>query len=71
MRASRDFRSLARWLVGLLLAFLILLPLPAGRAQDYDVDLALVLAVDCSFSVDSREFRLQMEGLAKPSAGPK
>jgi Protein of unknown function (DUF1194) len=38
---------------------------PALRAQDYDVDLALVLAVDCSFSVDSNEFRLQMEGLGK------
>lgn len=63
MTASRDFRSFARWLTGIALAFLILSPLPAGRAQDYDVDLALVLAVDCSFSVDSREFRLQMQGL--------
>jgi hypothetical protein len=31
--------------------------------QTSDVDLALVLAVDCSFSVDAVEFRLQMEGL--------
>ena len=30
-----------------------------------DVDLALVLAIDCSFSVDATEFRLQMEGLGK------
>jgi hypothetical protein len=29
------------------------------------VDVALVLAIDCSFSVDSFEFRLQMEGLGR------
>jgi hypothetical protein len=34
-----------------------------GRAEDIEVDLALVLAVDCSYSVDEREFRLQMEGM--------
>jgi uncharacterized protein DUF1194 len=34
-------------------------------AQDHDVDLALVLAIDCSFSVDANEFRLQMEGLGR------
>ena len=28
-----------------------------GRAQDYEVDLALVLAIDCSFSVDSARIR--------------
>jgi Protein of unknown function (DUF1194) len=38
---------------------------PAPRAQGFDVDLALVLAIDCSFSVDSNEFRLQMEGLGR------
>ncbi|CAN5444518.1 DUF1194 domain-containing protein [soil metagenome] len=32
-------------------------------AQEPQVDLALVLAIDCSFSVDSSEFRLQMQGL--------
>ncbi len=35
------------------------------RSQDADVDLALVLAIDCSFSVDANEFRLQMEGLGR------
>ena len=59
----QDFRALADcrccWAIG------ILLPLPAGRAEDFDVDLALVLAVDCSFSVDAREFDLQMEGLGR------
>ena len=39
-----------------------LLPLQP-HAQDTEVDLALVLAIDCSFSVDSIEFRQQMEGL--------
>ncbi|MCB1378513.1 MAG: DUF1194 domain-containing protein [Alphaproteobacteria bacterium] len=38
---------------------------PAGQGEDYEVDLALVLAIDCSFSVDAREFRLQMEGLGR------
>ncbi|MGB7205676.1 MAG: DUF1194 domain-containing protein [Anderseniella sp.] len=28
-----------------------------------EVDLILVLAVDCSYSVDAREFRLQMDGI--------
>ena len=47
------------------LAFAIALALPPanGTAQDQEVDLALVLAIDCSFSVDFSEFRLQMEGL--------
>jgi len=36
---------------------------PAVGAQDI-VDLALVLAVDSSYSVDTTEYRLQMEGLA-------
>lgn len=34
-------------------------------------DLALVLAIDCSFSVDFREFRLQMEGLARAFQDPE
>ena len=38
--------------------------------QEPDVDLALVLAVDCSFSVDSREFRQQMEGLGEAFTSP-
>ncbi len=32
-------------------------------AQTAPVDLALVLAVDCSFSVNGAEFRLQMQGM--------
>ena len=32
--------------------------------NDFTVDVALVLAVDCSSSVDGTDFRLQMEGIA-------
>jgi len=59
----------SRWLLRAVaaLGFFVLpgLVQPAGRAQDYDVDLALVLAIDCSFSVDAGEFQLQMEGLGR------
>lgn len=65
MAASRGFQHVACWLAGLALSFCLLLPLPAGRADDYDVDLALVLAIDCSFSVDAHEFAVQMRGLAQ------
>lgn len=65
MPASRGFRLIACWLLGLAVSFCLLLPLPAGRAQTEEVDLALVLAIDCSFSVDSREFAVQMEGLGR------
>ena len=47
------------------------MPLPVGQGADFDVDLALVLAIDCSFSVDSREFRLQMEGLGRAFQRPE
>lgn len=36
---------------------------PVAIPQAVEVDLALVLAIDCSFSVDSAEFRQQMQGL--------
>lgn len=42
---------------------ILLALLPAGRAAACDV--ALVLAVDVSGSVDAGEFRIQMEGLAE------
>ena len=45
-------------------------PLPKTFAQTYEVDLALVLAVDCSFSVDLSEFALQMEGLGQAFRHP-
>ena len=65
MPVSRGFQSFARWLAALVLGAGLMLPLAPGRAEDFDVDLALVLAVDCSFSVDAREFALQMEGLGR------
>jgi hypothetical protein len=34
-------------------------------AQGVQTDMALVLAIDCSFSVDAQEFRLQMEGVGR------
>jgi hypothetical protein len=46
-------------------------PSPVTRAQDAEVDLALVLAVDCSFSVDFREFALQMRGLGEAFRKPE
>jgi hypothetical protein len=42
-----------------------------AAAQAIDVDLALVLAVDCSWSVDAYEFRLQMQGLAAAFRRPE
>lgn len=65
MAASRGFRLVACWLLGLAVSLCFLMPLPAGRADDYEVDLALVLAIDCSFSVDSHEFAVQMRGLGQ------
>ncbi|MGR3760438.1 DUF1194 domain-containing protein [Roseobacteraceae bacterium NS-SX3] len=44
----------------LILAFLVLLPRLAAAC-----DLALVLAVDVSGSVDAKEYRIQMDGLAE------
>ena len=52
---------------------LLALTAPSSRiqAEDYEVDLALVLAVDCSFSVDFTEFALQMEGLGEAFRQPE
>jgi len=73
--AGPGFRTSARRRAALLLTgFLLLglgLPFGAGRAQQQDVDLALILAVDCSYSVDSREFLLQMQGLAQAFLSPE
>lgn len=55
---------------GLALLFMLALPKSVGGAQDFDVDLALVLAIDCSFSVDANEFQLQMEGLGRALLRP-
>ena len=49
-----------------LAAGLVLAPLPAAACA-----LELILAVDVSGSIDTREFRLQMEGLAAAFESPK
>ena len=54
-----------------LLLLALATPSPVTRAQDAEVDLALVLAVDCSFSVDFREFALQMRGLGEAFRKPE
>lgn len=58
-----------------LLAGLFCLAQPAPEralsAQPAIVDLALVLAVDCSYSVDAREYVLQMRGLAEAFRKPE
>jgi Protein of unknown function (DUF1194) len=61
-----------KWFSRLVLAAAFGACLEASRAQDGGkVDLALVLAIDCSFSVDSAEFRLQMEGLGQAFMRPE
>ncbi len=54
-----------RWIAhGLLVLGLTSLCFSPTLAEDLPVDLELVLAVDSSSSVDSREFTLQVEGMA-------
>lgn len=50
-------------LSGLLLALAGLAPHAAAQANR--VDIALVLAFDCSYSVDAREYELQRKGMAR------
>lgn len=49
---------------------LLLLARPAANGQNPDVDLALVLAIDCSDSVDDAEYRQQLDGLARAFRNP-
>ncbi len=66
-----------RWpgLIGCLFFVLaVTAPLSVRWAQGQSgssVDLALVLAIDCSYSVDDSEFRLQMDGLATAFRTPE
>lgn len=54
-----------KWLLAVVLSFLLMLPARDARAEEpYDVDLLLVLAADVSRSVDAYKFRLQREGYA-------
>lgn len=61
----------SRVVIGLVALLLFALPRSPSEAETYDVDLALVLAIDCSFSVDANEFRLQMEGLGRAFQQPE
>jgi hypothetical protein len=60
-----------RVVAGALLMLAVTMPSPTPRAQEFEVDLALVLAVDCSFSVDFQEFALQMRGLGEAFRKPE
>lgn len=65
--------NVARWFVSLLFgAVLVTLPESRGpRANGGDVDLALVLGVDISSSVDKEEYALQRRGLAEALRRPE
>ncbi|MFT3989644.1 DUF1194 domain-containing protein [Aestuariivirga sp.] len=67
MPGGRSGTFLSRLAAVMAAGFLLLAP---TRADDTEVDLALVLAIDCSFSVDSSEFRQQMEGLGQALMRP-
>jgi hypothetical protein len=71
MIKQRGAYLFSRCLAVIALVLAVLLPYPVSRAQGSAVDLALVLAIDCSFSVDASEFRLQMEGLGRALKRPE
>lgn len=50
---------------------LVLILAGATMAAARPVDLQLILAVDCSLSVDGAEYRLQMDGLSAALSDPK
>ncbi len=66
MTWMRRPRRVAGWMAaGGLAALAALFVAPAARAQQIAVDVELVLGVDCSYSVTSGEFELQMQGLSQ------
>ena len=70
--AGPDRRKVVSGLAGALLTGATAFAGPhRAAAQTIEVDLALVLAVDCSWSVDAAEFRLQMRGLAEAFRRPE
>jgi hypothetical protein len=56
--------------LGLLSAFSLVVAKPL-HADDAEVDVALALAIDCSYSVDSGEHQLQMEGFGAAIQSPE
>jgi hypothetical protein len=71
MPGSDLLRRLTQWSLAAALAVSLSGPVRTGRAGGEAVDLALALAIDCSFSVDADEFRLQMEGLGRAFMRPE
>ena len=49
----------------LAMAAIVAFPVLSSGGEARDVDLALVLAIDCSDSVDDTEFRQQLDGIAR------
>ncbi len=68
--ASAFLESFRARLFAAVLSLAALTPAPPAIPQTPEVDLALVLAIDCSFSVDTDEFRLQMQGLGQALQDP-
>ncbi len=62
---QRAVSWIVRGVAGLICLFIVLVLSRPINAGDDEVDLALVLAMDCSSSVDEREFAVQMEGLGR------
>lgn len=70
--ASPAVSSVQRLAAGMLITIALLVAVIAHARSNggSDVDLALVLAVDCSDSVNRREFRQQMDGYAQAFRSP-
>ena len=66
-------REIRQAIAPLAILFALTTSLPAldARADGPKVDLALVLAIDCSYSVDSEEYLLQTHGLARAFLRPE
>lgn len=72
--ASRCHKPVSKHIYTCLVATLLwLIPQSDGRlhAELQPVDLKLVLAIDCSYSVNSEEFSLQVQGLAQAFRDPE
>ncbi|CAN0491257.1 unnamed protein product, partial [Discosporangium mesarthrocarpum] len=70
---SRRFSALAGlFLLLFAVSYAASVNTPAVKAQGREpVDLALLLSIDCSYSVDTREFRLQTNGTAHALRKPE
>ena len=73
MNITGPFRRRIARLAGVVLATAVVAGMGFGVSGQTgeDVDLTLVLAVDCSWSVDAGEFTLQMQGIADAVSSPE